>query len=157
MHMSGHLLIESISLFLSGILAGEEFIVRYGLQPAIAKLDDKAHIQARVALVKRLRFVVPAIMVPTVILAILALTLTDSGSGILFRWLGAVSLVAFLLISFLGTVPINIKVIEWDAGKPPEDWKSVVKRWELLDVFRSTAAMLAFAFFIISIALQVKA
>ena len=51
-------------LFLIGVLAGEELIVRYGLHPALSRLDDRAHLLARQALVRRLRVVVPIVMLP---------------------------------------------------------------------------------------------
>ncbi|MEO8907759.1 MAG: anthrone oxygenase family protein, partial [Microbacteriaceae bacterium] len=77
-----------------------------------------------------------------------------SGTGFAFRCAGVIALVAFVLLSFLGTVPINIRVNDWQADSPPADWKAVVKRWELIDVFRSSAAILAFACFLIALALQ---
>ncbi len=57
-----------VQLVLSGLLAGEEAIVRWGVQPALRSLPDDAHVRARIALVKRLKVVVPAIMVPTCLL-----------------------------------------------------------------------------------------
>jgi hypothetical protein len=42
-------------------------------------------------------------------------------------------------------VPINVRVIEWDADNPPADWARVIRRWELIDVYCSCAAILAFA------------
>jgi uncharacterized membrane protein len=150
-------ILQFIGLFLSGILAGEEFVVRYGVQPSLSALEDRPHIQARQALVRRLRILVPAIMVPTVIAGIAVLVLSGGGSGIGFRWAGTLALVAFVLFSFLGTVPINIKVNDWNVDEPPADWKSLVRRWEQIDVFRSSAAILAFAFFLTAIAVQLPA
>ena len=146
--MSGVLIRETIALLLAGILAGLEFVVRYGVQPALRTLPEEAHILARVALVRRLRVVVPAVMLPTVAAAVVV-TLADGGG---FRWAGLAALVAFLLFSFLGTVPINIKVIEWRAADPPADWPATVRRWERIDVFRSSAAILAFACYVIALA-----
>lgn len=150
-----HVIIEFVGLFLAGILAGEEFIVRYGIQPALSALPDRAHLLSRISLVRRLMIVVPAIMVPTVIAGILVLTTGGTGPGFVFRILGMAALVAFLLFSFLGTVPINIQVNDtWNADDPPTDWKKLVTRWESIDTFRSSAAILAFAFFAIAIARQ---
>jgi uncharacterized membrane protein len=147
-------IIQSIGLFLAGILAGEEFIVRYGVQPSLSALDDFSHLRARQALVRRLRYVVPAIMVPTALVAIVVVIVGGTGPGCVFRYLGLAALIAFVLFSFLGTVPINIKVNDWDPDAPPADWKSVVRRWQFIDVFRSSAALLAFAFFVIAAARQ---
>ena len=40
------LVLETIGLLFAGVLAGEEFIVRYGVQPALTSLDDLPHLRA---------------------------------------------------------------------------------------------------------------
>ncbi len=62
--------------------------------------------------------------------------------------------VVFVLASFLGTVPINIGVNDWDPADPPSDWKRVVARWERIDVLRSSAAVAAFVTSTIGIVLS---
>ncbi|WP_223694798.1 DUF1772 domain-containing protein [Leifsonia poae] len=150
----GIVIIEAVALVLAGLLAGEELIVRYGVQPALTALEDRAHILARVALVKRLKVVVPIIMVPTVLAAAATLITAGTGDGLLWRWAGMAALVAFVLFSFLGTVPINMKVNDWDADAPPADWKAVVRRWQTIDVFRSSAAIVTFVCFTVALAVQ---
>jgi hypothetical protein len=44
--------------------------VRYGVQPALTRLPDQPHVLARQALVRRLRVVVPILIVPTVLPAV---------------------------------------------------------------------------------------
>jgi uncharacterized membrane protein len=144
--------LQAVVVFLSGILAGEEFVVRYGIQPALRKLDDRAHVAVRVALVRSLRVVVPSLMLPAALSVVIMLIISDGPAGNTFRWVGAVALAAFMLFSFLGTVPINMKVIDWDADDPPENWKATVLRWQRIDVLRSTAAIIAFASFVIALA-----
>ena len=119
-----------------------------------SRLEDRAHLLARLALVRRLRVLVPALIIPTVAAAIVTVVLDGAGVGCWFRWVGMAAMIAFLVVSFAGTVPINIHVIDWDADNPPADWKAVIKRWELIDVYRSTAAILAFALFLIAAARQ---
>ena len=147
------LLLDIVGLFLAGVLAGEEFIVRYGVQPALTALADHPHLLARQSLVRRLRVVVPAIMVPTVLAAIAVLVVAGGGPGFAFRIAGMAALVVFVLASFLGTVPINIRVNDWNPEAPPADWKQVVTRWQRIDVLRSSAALLAFALFLVAFAL----
>ncbi|MCU1679422.1 MAG: hypothetical protein JWQ81_161 [Amycolatopsis sp.] len=153
--MGAHVL-QCIGLFLAGILAGEELIVRYGLEPALSKLEDRPHLQARQAVVRSLRVVVPIIMVPTVLAGIAVLVFSGTGTGFGLRLATVVALVAFVLLSFLGTVPINIQVNDWNVDSPPADWKAVIRRWERIDVFRSSAAVLAFAFAVIAFGLQLS-
>ena len=125
------------------------------MQPALTSLADPAHLQARQALVRRLRIVVPAIMAPTVVVALAVLILEGSGAGFGFRIAGFVALVAFVLLSFLGTVPINIQVNDWDVDNPPADWRATVIRWQRIDVFRSGAAIVAFACLLVGLAVQI--
>ena len=151
------IILQSASLFLAGILAGEEFIVRYGVQPALRRLDERAHLLARIALVKRLKVVVPAVMMPTVLVVaasaiVGSLQVGVAHDGAILRWLAFAALVALLLFSFLGTVPINIRVNDWNADAPPAHWRALVLRWERIDVFRSSSAMLAFALLVASAA-----
>lgn len=143
--------VQYAGLFLLGILAGEELIVRYGVHPAISTLDDHTHLLVRQALVRRLRVVVPVIMLPAAALAVTVLVVV-TGPGLVLRWAALIALAGFLLLSFLGTVPINIKVNDWRAEAPPADWKAVVRRWARIDVFRSTAATAAFLFAVLAVA-----
>lgn len=147
-------ILEIVGLFLAGVLAGEEFIVRYGVQPALTALPDHPHLLARQSLVRRLRVVVPAIMVPTVLVGIAVLVFGGGGPGFGFRIAGLGALVVFVLASFLGTVPINIRVNDWNPDAPPADWKDVVLRWQRIDVLRSSAALLAFALFLVAFPLE---
>jgi uncharacterized membrane protein len=147
-------ILQAIGLLLVGVLAGEEFIIRWGVQPALKTLPDRAHIEARVALVRRLRIVVPSIMVPTVAVAVLVVIVAGTGVGVWFRWAGLVALIVFMVFSFAGTVPINIRVIEWTGDSYPDNWRRVVERWELIDVFRSSAALVAFALFLVGTVVQ---
>lgn len=129
---------QALGLVFAGLLAGTELIVRYGVQPALRSLPDGPHVLARQALVRRLRVVVPVLIVPTVLVAFVA------AGGSALRWAGVGCLVVFLLTAAFGTVPLNIRVDGWDPERPPADWKAVVRRWERLDVLRSTAAIAAF-------------
>ena len=140
-----------VQLVLAGLLAGEEFIVRWGIQPAIASLPDDAHVRTRIALVKRLKVVVPILMVAAVLASVAVLIGEGLAQGFGFRIAGMVALIIFVLASFLGTVPINMGVNDWNPHDPPADWASVVTRWQRIDVLRSTAAGLAFVLFIVAL------
>lgn len=137
-------ILEIITLILAGTLAGEEFIVRYGIHPALSNLERDAHVLARQELIKRLRIVVPMLMLPTVGMATYW-TLSSMGSdGQVFRYIAVAVYFCFLLLSFAGTVPINIAVGKWSINELPLDWEEVIKKWGFIDIFRSGAAMLGF-------------
>jgi Anthrone oxygenase len=139
-----------VCLILLGLLAGEELIVRWGVQPALASLANHAHLHARIALVKRLKVVVPILIVPTVIATAACLAFSSGQPGGAIRWAGLAALLTFVLLSALGTVPINIKINDWDADQPPANWRKIVHRWTVIDAFRSSAAVLTFLLFTIA-------
>ncbi|WIB78280.1 DUF1772 domain-containing protein [Curtobacterium sp. MCPF17_002] len=143
-----------VQLVLIGLLAGEEFIVRWGIQPALSSLPDDAHVRARIALVQRLKVVVPVLMIPTVAASVAVLVVAGNAAGLPLRIAGAAALVVFVLASFLGTVPINMGVNDWDPRRPPADWRAVVTRWERIDVLRSTAAGVSFVLFVVALVAQ---
>jgi hypothetical protein len=141
--------LEFVNLFCAGILAGIEFVVRYGIRGSIAVLDERPQIQLRQALIRRLRVVVPAVYVLTALSAV-AVTIVD-GTG--FRYAGLLAVLGWTLVTFVGTVPINKATLTWQLGAPPANWRAMVRRWERLDTARSWAATLAFASFLTAAAL----
>lgn len=148
-------IIEFVSLFFAGILAGEEFVIRYGVHVSLAILDEQSHIKARQALILRLRVLVPAIILPTIVLGIVALITGVRTEPVFGFWLaGVLALISLLLITLIGTLPINKGALDWQPDAPPRNWKLLVRMWGRLDVIRSSAAILAFAFFLIAVALR---
>lgn len=149
-----HLLLEFIGLFLTGILAGEEFVVRYGVRGPLAALDDRAHIRIRQGLIRTLRILVPAIFMPAFAVGIAVAILDGTAPGIAFRWTGVTAMLIWFLVTLFGTVPINEAAIEWNPDAPPSNWKASVDRWEQLNTVRTWAAVGAFALFLTAVALR---
>ncbi len=148
------LTIEFINLFLAGLLAGEELAICYGVRTTIAKLDEQLQTQIRQSLIRNLRVLVPAIFIPTAAFSAIAIAMAGSDSGIGFRYAGGILLIAWAAITFIGTVPINKAVLDWQLADLPDDWKSIVSRWERLDVGRCWAAIGSFACLLIAVALK---
>lgn len=146
--------IEFAGLFLAGILAGEEFVVRYGVRGPLAALDDQSHIQFRQALIRTLRVLVPAIFMSAFVSGVAAAILDGTGAGFAFRWAGVLALVIWILVTLFGTVPINEAALGWRSDAPPSEWKALVDRWERLNTVRTWAAVLAFALFLTATALR---
>jgi uncharacterized membrane protein len=148
------IVVEFVSLFLAGMLAGEEFVVRYGVRGPLAALDDRAHIQLRLGLIRTLRVLVPAIAVPAFVSGIAVAILDGTRAGAVFRWAGVLALLIWFLVTVFGTVPINEAAFEWHPDAPPSGWKALVDRWERLNTVRTWAAVLAFALLLTGVALR---
>lgn len=133
-----------LSLLGAGLLAGEEFVVRYGVRAPVARLDQLPQVQLRQDLIRRLRILVPAIYFPTLLAGLAAPALTGFGPALLVRCAALVALLVWVAVTLGGTVPINAQVLEWEATAPPGDWMELIRRWERLDTIRTWAALAAF-------------
>lgn len=143
-----------VQVVLVGLLAGEEAVVRWGVQPALRSLPDDAHVRARIALVRSLKVVVPILMGPTVLATIAVVVVAGAAPGLGWRVAATAATAVFVAASFLGTVPINMGVNDWDPAAPPADWQRVVTRWERIDVLRSSAAVVAFVLSVVAVVQQ---
>lgn len=145
------------SLFFAGILAGMEVVIHYGLRRPAEALDDRAQLQLRQALVLRLRVLVPAFFVPTTLSGLAVTILAGLTPGVWWRCAAVGALVVWIAIRVVGTVPINSATVDWDPKAPPRDWKAQIDRAERFHVVGVWAAVLAFAFFLVALALKLSA
>jgi hypothetical protein len=152
--MNVDIILEFVELFCAGLLAGAEFMVCFGVRSTITVLEEQPQVQLRQALIRRLRVLVPAVYVPTLVSAVAVTVLAGTGEGFGFRCLGLLAVLVWTVTTFLGTVPINKATLTWRSDAPPRDWRAVVGRWERLDAVRFWAAVLAFAFFLTAVALR---
>src|SRR5262249_32003283 len=147
-------ILEFVELFCAGLLAGAEFIVCFGVRSTITVLDEQPQVQLRQALIQRLRVLVPAVYVPTLLSAVAVTVLPGTGDAFVFRCMGLLAVLVWTVTTFLGTVPINKATLTWRPEAPPKDWRAVVGRWERLDTVRFWAAVIAVACFLTAVALR---
>jgi uncharacterized membrane protein len=149
--------LDLVNVFFAGMLAGIEFVIHYGVREPVETLDDHAQLQLRQALVLKLRVLVPAFFVPVAVLGI-ALTFLDIAMpNFVFRCVAVVALLAWIVIRVIGTVPINSATVDWQFSAPPKDWKSQVAHAERFHSAGVWAAVLAFACFLIAVAIKLAA
>ena len=134
------IVLESINLFCTGLLAGIEFLVCFGLRAPLKVLDEQPQIRIRQALIRRLRVLVPAVFLLTALSGITGALLQGTAPGFVLRCAAVVAVLTWTLTTFLGTVPINEAVLTWRPEAPPENWKAIITRWERLDLVRTGAA-----------------
>jgi uncharacterized membrane protein len=147
-------MLRFVNVLCAGILAGEEFVIRYGVRAPVATLDERPHIQLRQALIRTLRVLVPIVFGSTILSGIAVTLLGGSSLEFYLRCAGLFALLSFISITLAGTVPINAAILTWNVASPPREWRAMVERWERLDTARTWAAMSAFCLFLAAIVLQ---
>jgi uncharacterized membrane protein len=143
-----------VSLYLAGILAGEEFVIRFGVRGPVASLDEELSIRLRQALIYSLRVMVPVIFFSTLLSAVAVTVLDGFGPALAFRCAALVALLVWLVATLAGTAPINSAVLEWEPNAPPSKWRAMESRWERLDTMRTFAALAAFALMLAGLAMR---
>ncbi|HTA07070.1 MAG TPA: DUF1772 domain-containing protein [Streptosporangiaceae bacterium] len=144
-----------VSLLGAGLLAGEEITIRYGVRAPLARLDDQTHIRVRQALIRRLRVLVPAVYLATIVSAATTAIVDGTSGGLALRSAALVALVAWIAVTVGGTVPINSAALDWEPSAPPGDWRVRVDQWERLNSVRAWLAVAAFALLLVATALHV--
>ncbi len=142
-----------VNLFCTGILAGEELVIYYGVRTPLASLDERPQTLLRQALIRPLRILVPAIFVPSILSGVAVTVLGVFGPSFGFRVAGVLALLTWTSVALPGTAPINAAILGWDPSAPPENWRAVVDRWERFASVRPWAATAAFVLFLTAIAL----
>jgi hypothetical protein len=136
------------NIVFAGLLAGEEFLVCYGLRAPLGSLESGVQIPTRQALIRRMRILVPMIFFAALASGIAIAVLGGPGLAMDLRCIGVGVLAAFILLTLTSTVPINKALLAWDAAAPPANWRTLIARWERLDVARAWLALTAFALFL---------
>lgn len=150
--------LDFVTLFFAGLLAGALFVIDYGVGPAVAAvLDVQSQIQVRQALIQSLRVLVPTIFVPTILSGVAITVLDGFDPGFAFRLEGLLVVLISFLLTLIGTAPINATVLTWQPSAPPKNWRTLVSRWKQFDRARTWVAVTAFALFLTAMALTLAA
>jgi hypothetical protein len=144
-----------VNLFFAGILAGQEIVIHYGIRTPAQRLDERSQLQLRKALVLRLRVLIPGFFLPTALTGIAVLVLSGDTRGVWFRWAAVLSILVWVAVRIIGTIPINSATIDWQIDAPPKDWRALVDRAERFHIVGVWAAVLAFACWLAAVALTV--
>ena len=156
--MNFAIVLDFVTVFLAGLLAGALFVIDYGVGPAIvAVLNDQAQIQMRQVLIQSLRVLVPAIFIPAILLGGVITVLNGFDSGFVFRLAGLLVVLTSFLLTLLGTAPINATVLTWQPSMPPTNWRTLISQWERFDKARTWAAVAAFVLFLMALTLKLAA
>ncbi len=138
-----------LSALFAGLLAGEEFVICYGVRAPLAALEAQPSILLRQALIRRLRILVPALFGLASVSGVAAAVAGGAGGpAFVARCAGLLCLLVFIAVTLAGTVPINQAALSWAPASPPEGWRAAIRRWERLDNVRTWAAIGAFVMFV---------
>jgi hypothetical protein len=153
--ISEMLALHLVNLFFSGMLAGIEITLHYGFRVPVEVLSEDSQLRLRRALVRRLRWFVPAFFLPSAVSAVALTAFDRMAPGASWRIAGILAVLVWVAIRVVGTVPINSATLAWDVDAPPKNWKALVDHAERFHIFGAWAAVMSFTCFLVAFALLV--
>jgi len=133
------------ALLLTGLIAGTFFYGTFTVLPTFYELPSELHLGFRTALMRHNAVVVMTL----VVLAVIGLAF--------YTWevrkikiAGALGLTALiftmvsLVITRLGSVPINLQIKTWNPLLPPDDWLKTLATWDFYNLVRTITSIGSF-------------
>jgi hypothetical protein len=141
-------IVTEVNLLFSGLLAGAEVAIHYGLGRSDAVLNDQSQIRHRQAMILRLRILMPVLFLPAAATGVLLLSLDSVSPGLRLRYAGLIAVAVWIVLRVVATVRINSTTLTWKPEDPPENWKALVTRVERFHVLGVWAAIMLFLCFL---------
>jgi uncharacterized membrane protein len=135
-----------VALVLAGLVAGTLAVGLVAIRPAMHSLPVGSYITVKQAFdVSYPRFMIPLQL--STLVASLALTIAAAVDGstapAALAGAGFVLLLANVVVTVRGDLPINVAMASWQPDAPPADWERHRVRWDRFNTIRTGAAVAA--------------
>ncbi len=140
-----------LALILSGLLAGVEFAIRWGMHGALASLPPALRLPARRALYLRLRILVGALSAAALLFSVFLDVATARNMGFGIAIAGSAATLAYMLVALVYTMPLDNAITTWDPAALPPDAAAIERRWLVGETIRATVAIAAFVLEIVAV------
>jgi len=109
------------TLFLTGVLTGNEFGGFVGFHPALYRLPTEAHASAEQEITVRFGKIMPPFMVAAIVSFVPVLSLRRHRRSLRFTLAGMLCYLAMLAVTFAGNMPANRRTLELDPRTVSRD------------------------------------
>lgn len=139
------------SLLLTGLIAGTFFYGTFTVVPTFYEVPNYLHLGFRTALMKHNAIIVMA----SVVLAIVALSfytwqVRKIKTARILCFITLILTIVSLVITRLGSVPINLIIKTWNPALPPADWLKTMATWDLYNQIRTFNSIVGFIILLIA-------
>lgn len=140
-----------IALIATGLLAGSFFYGFVNLVPTFYEVSINIHLIFRTQLMNHNGITVQTLMGLSIIMPLLyAWLCRHTPVAMNFAIFAAGLALTSLLVTRFGNVPINQIMRTWVPSAPPENWRSILGRWDAFNLIRTAAGLGCFLSMIIA-------
>lgn len=152
--MSLFRMVDFVALFFAGTLSGIEIATHYGFSECVDGLSERAQLQLRQALVRRLRVMVPSFFFPTFVLTGISAFANYQEPMFALRLIAVLGYLVWIYARVVATVKINSATLEWNIDSPPVSWLDLVRRAERFHIASAWSTTVSFASLILVCAIS---
>ncbi len=139
-----------IAVLLAGVLAGSELASWGMVHPTLWKLDHAEQVRAEKLMYARFAKVDPFLMTATIVACFVAATAL-SGDPATLALAAGICFSVMLAITFVGNMPINLRVLRWDEARgDPQEWRMLRRRWDRLHTARIVLDVAGFVLIVLA-------
>jgi uncharacterized membrane protein len=138
-------ILKSLSLLLAGLIAGTFFYGTFCVLPAFYEVSTEVHLTFRTNLMQHNKYTVMSLVILSIIVNSFYYWEIKKLKTISILCLTALILtVVSLVITRLGSVPINLIMKTWTPASPPSDWLDILAQWDLYNSIRTFTSIGSF-------------
>ena len=125
--------LDTLTVLVGTLLVGNEVAIAAFVHPALGRIDDLSHRRAAREIAAALgRWAPPWYAASALLLAAAAWFRRDATLGTdAGAWLLAIVVTVVLI------APLNARIAKWDPERPPEDWRTMRRRWDAMHIART--------------------
>ena len=147
--------VKFIALLSTGLLAGTFFYATVNIVPTFWEVPASVQLVFRTALMRHNALTMQLEMGVAIITSgWFCWTVRHFLVSRLFALVAVAMGVATLLITRLGSVPINLAIKTWNPAAPPTDWLETMVQWDTFHLCRTISAIGSFVFLLLADSLK---
>ncbi|MEO6327476.1 MAG: DUF1772 domain-containing protein [Ginsengibacter sp.] len=133
------------SLLLTGLIAGTFFYGTFTVIPTFYEVPSDIHLSFRTALMRHnVIIVVPLVVVAIIALAFYTWHVRKIKIARTLCFIALIFTIISLVITRLGSVPINMQIKTWNPIAPPVNWLQILATWDFYNLIRTITSIGSF-------------
>ena len=140
-------IILAITLLVYAIIASQAFMYMLSLKQVQLNLGANSYTEIRklidISMRASFKYVIYAALLANILLVILAAK-TPSSLVFVTSTIALIALVAEILLTLKGNLPINDVINTWSADNVPANWTSFREKWFIIFEYRQIASITGF-------------
>ncbi|HTE29955.1 MAG TPA: DUF1772 domain-containing protein [Chryseolinea sp.] len=133
------------SLLLTGFIAGTFFYGTFTVIPTFYEVPPSIHLSFRTALMHHNVVIVMSLVVSAIaVLVVYSWHMRKVKIARTLCYAALIFTIVSLVITRVGSVPINMEIKTWSPASPPQNWLTILRQWDFYNLIRTITSIGSF-------------